>query len=100
MPNQNQSILQERHLSEMYDAATLAQCDMDWMNTALMDVKTKVTQLKKDLALKNPHIESYFHSLEKILEIYSYVAENRLEYYAFEVERLEEQEKLKGGRNA
>lgn len=100
MPNQNQSILQERHLSEMYDAATLAQCDMDWMNTALIDVKTKVTQLKKDLALKNPHIEYYFHSLEKILEIYSYVAENRLEYYAFEVERLEEQEKLKGGRNA
>lgn len=89
MPKNTQETPQIYHSADMHDLASMAESDMDWMYTALFDVKLRVAQLKKDLIQRHPNTEYAFHSLEKILEIYVYLADNRQQYHTEEAQKFE-----------
>ena len=76
-------------VADLYDLATLANCDMDWMRTAIEDTRLRVARIKKDLAAHYPAAQYHFHELEKVLEMYTYLADNRTGYYEEEVKRIE-----------
>lgn len=83
--------------ADMYDLASLAECDMQWMNVAIADIKKRIKELKKDLGIN----ATGFYALDNILDMYQYLADTRLNYHMGEAERLEKElEQLKGGRNA
>ncbi len=73
---------------DLCDLASLAESDMDWMHTALFDVKIKIAQIKENLIKQNPSIEYAFCDVEKILEMYVYLAENRQQHHAKEAEKF------------
>ncbi|WP_173910049.1 hypothetical protein [Acinetobacter sp. Marseille-Q1618] len=101
MPNQNiKSIPKTYDAGDMLDLASMAECDMGWMSTALSDVQLKVKQIKKELMARNPSAEYHFSDLEKVLEMFVYLAEDRCSYHEKEAEKLrEEWESAKQGGN-
>ena len=66
----------------MYDLASLAESDMRWMEVAITDIKKRIKELKKDLGIN----ATGFHALDNILDMYEYLAENRLNHYGEEAE--------------
>ena len=75
----------------MYDLSTLAQSDLGWMSVALTDVRKRVNELKKELVEKNPINKHYFMALEKILEMYEFIAEEREKDYISHAEKYNEE---------
>ena len=97
MPNQNNSIPKNYDAGDMYDLASMAECDMQWMSVAITDIKKRIKELRKDLGID----ATGFYALDNILNMYEFVAESRLTCHQEEVERYsKEWEQLKGGRNA
>ena len=68
--------------TDMLDAYSFAECDMQWMSVAITDIKKRIKELKKDLGIN----ATGFYALDNILDMYQYLAENRLNYYSDEVE--------------
>ncbi|QOW46560.1 MULTISPECIES: hypothetical protein [Acinetobacter] len=93
MPNQINSTNTPKiyNAGDMHDLASMAECDMDWMSTALSDVQLKVKQIKKDLMARYPNAEYHFSDLEKVLEMFVYLAEDRCRYHEKEAERFREE---------
>ena len=89
MPKNNQSkkICVKRNYTnrDLLDLASLAESDMEWMHTALSEVQLKIKQIKAE----HPSIEYHFNRLEKVLEMYVYLAENRQQYHSDEAEKYE-----------
>ena len=85
-------------VGDMLDLATLAECDMDWMYTALVDVRLRVAKLKEELTARDVNAQYHFHMLEKVLEMYEYVAEDRTRCHEQRAEAYKKEwEKIKGG---
>ena len=99
MPNQiNKSILKTYDAGDMADAYSLAECDMQWMSTAITHVNKEIKRLHA-LAV-NGEILSQYHLSELItqLDMYEYLADDRRHYHAKEAEAYKvEWEKMKGG---
>ena len=91
MPNSNSKNSTPEIITadDFYSLATLANCDMDWMQVAIADTKLRVAKIKEDLIKHYPGAEYHFYALEKVLEMYSYLAEDRTRYYEEEVERID-----------
>ncbi|MEG0603760.1 MAG: hypothetical protein RR487_04540 [Acinetobacter sp.] len=72
--------------SDLNDAYALAECDMQWMSTAIAHVKKEIRSLH-NLA-KNGEILSQYHFSELIthLDMYEYLADDRRHYHAKEAE--------------
>ncbi|MEB3754305.1 hypothetical protein [Acinetobacter sp. MD2(2019)] len=104
MPIQNKSIPKSYDAGDMLDMADIAHADMDWMSIAIEDLSVRLRQLKKDMTAYNVNAPYHFEVLEKVMQMYEYVADNRKHYHKQEsakYEALWEQEKgLKNGGEA
>ena len=67
---------------DMLDVYSLAECDMQWMSVAITDIKKRIKELKNDLGVN----ATGFYALEHVVDMYQYIAENRLHHYSGEVE--------------
>lgn len=64
-------------VGDMLDLATLAECDMNWMYTAISHIRKEVMKLNK-LAESGKEVSQYhFSELVTHLEMYEYIAEDR-----------------------
>ena len=70
---------------DMFDAYSSAECDMQWMSVAITDIKKRIKELKNDLGIN----ATGFYALEHVVDMYQYIAENRLSHYSNETEAYE-----------
>ena len=70
---------------DMLDTYSLAECDMQWMSVAITDIKKRIKELKNDLGIN----ATGFYALEHVVDMYQYIAENRLSHYSNETEAYE-----------
>ena len=87
MPNQINSTNTPKTYTtgDMVDAYSLAECDMQWMSVAITDIKKRIKELKNDLGIN----ATGFYALEHVVDMYQYIAENRLSHYSNETEAYE-----------
>ena len=67
---------------DMCDLASLAECDMQWMSTALEHVKKEISRLNglsDSIGMLSGH---HLSELLIHLDMYEYVASNRLSHYS------------------
>ena len=82
---------------DMHDLASLAACDMNWMQSALNRVHRDFIKLSVDLQQQGIH-SCHFDELKTALEMYSYLAEEHHSYHAEMSEQYEQEwENTKGG---
>lgn len=82
---------------DMYDIQSLAEYDMNWMHTAIDRVRRDFLNLSKNLQQQGIH-SCYFDELKTVLDMYSYLAEDRHRNHAKGAEAYKaEWEKMKGG---
>ena len=99
MPNQINSTNTPKKYDagDMHDIQSLAENDMNWMQTAIDRVHRDFIKLSVDLQQQGIH-SCHFDELKTALEMYSYLAEER---HSFHVEMSEQYEKewqnTKGG---
>lgn len=97
MSNQinSKNTLKTYDAGEMADAYSLAESDMRWMSVAITDIKKHLKEIKSKLG-NNSVLGLY--DLEHIVDMYQYIAENRLHHYSGEAKAYEvEWEEIKGG---
>ena len=97
MSNQinSKNTLKTYDAGEMADAYSLAESDMQWMSVAITDIKKRLKEIKSKLGNNNV---LGFYDLEHVVDMYQYIAENRLHHYSDETEAYQaEWEKMKGG---
>lgn len=87
MSNQN-------HATTIADIYALAECDMEWMSVTIADLKKRIAKVKEDSGLGG----SVFYELERILDMYQYIVENRLSHYSDKV--LKHESELEGNKKA
>ncbi|MEN3977437.1 hypothetical protein [Acinetobacter sp. CWB-B33] len=68
---------------DLVDAYSLAECDMQWMSVAITDIKKRLKEIKRELGNKGV---IGFYDLEHVVDMYQYIAENRLSHYSDETE--------------
>lgn len=78
---------------DMYDLSTLAQSDLNWLSIALTDVRKRVSDLKEEFNEIAEHSKYRFNTLEKILEMYEFIAEEREQDHAKLAEKYEKEMK-------
>jgi hypothetical protein len=93
--NNPQSMPKTYDAGEMADAYSLAESDMQWMSVAIKDIRKRLKEIKSELGNNNV---LGFYDLEHVVDMYQYIAENRLHHYSDEAEAYQaEWEKMKGG---
>lgn len=85
MPNSNKS-LQTYNTGDIVDIYSLAENDMRWMSVAISDIKKRLKELTNELGHKNI---VGLYALENTIDMYQYIAENRLNYYWDEIATYE-----------
>ena len=83
--NKPQNTPETQTTGDMLDAYSLAECDMQWMSVAITDIKKRIKELKNDLGIN----ATGFYALEHVVDMYQYIAENRLSHYSNETEAYE-----------
>lgn len=83
---------------DLNDAYSLAECDMQWMSTAISHVRKEIRRLNK-LAEDGEEVTQYhFSELITHLDMYEYIADDRQRYHADQAEAYEaELKKMEGG---
>ena len=82
---------------DMHDIQSLAAYDMNWVQIALNRVRRDFIKLSMDLQQKGVH-SVYFDELQTVLEMYSYLAEERHSCHAEMSEQYEKEwQNTKGG---
>ena len=83
MPNQNNSTNTPKKYDagDMHDIQSLAENDMNWMQTAIDRIRRDFIDLSKNLQKQGVH-QIYFDDLRTVLDMYSYLAEERHSYHA------------------
>jgi len=84
--NNAQNTSKNYDAGDMVNAYSLAECDMQWMSVAITDIKKRLKDIKKEAGHQNI---IGFHALENIVDMYQYIAENRLSHYSNETEAYE-----------
>jgi hypothetical protein len=101
MPNKNNSIFKNYDAGDMHDIASMSECDMQWMNTAISHIRREIIKLNKSVKAGEKVTQHHLIDLIHHVDMYKYLADNRLAYHVEEAERYsKEWEQLKGGRNA
>ena len=88
MPNQinSKNTPKTYDASDLNDAYSLAECDMQWMSTAIGHIKEEIKRIH-DLAKDGKVIPQYhFSELITHLDMYEYLADDRRHYHAKEAE--------------
>lgn len=85
MHNSNNS-LQTYNTGDIVDIYSLAENDIRWMSVAISDIKKRLKELTNELGHKNI---VGLYALENTIDMYQYIAENRLDYYSGEMETYE-----------
>lgn len=109
MPKQNNSPKTYTSL-DMLDIHTLAENDMEWMAVAIYDISKRVRAIKEELTERDVNAQYQFSTLETILGMYEFIADERHRHYSEAVEEhhskiIEEHKKAcamasqKGGAN-
>ena len=98
MPNQINSTNAPKKYDagDMYDIQSLAENDMNWMQTAIDRIRRDFIDLSKKLQKQGVH-SCYFDELKTTLEMYSYLAEERHACHAEMAKQYEEEWKGQGG---
>lgn len=99
MPNQINSTNTPKKYDagDMYDTQSLAENDMNWMHTAMDRVRRDFIDLSKKLQKQGIH-SCYFDDLRTVLDMYSYLAEERHAYHAEMAKQYEKEwQNTKGG---
>ena len=88
-PNNAQNTPKTYDAGDVADAHLIAESDMQWMNTAIIHVRKKLKKLHA--LVENGEILSQYHFSELIihLEMYEYIADDRLDYHAKEAKAYE-----------
>ena len=81
---------------DMHDIQSLAEYDMNWMHTAIDRIRRDFIDLSKKLQKQGVH-QIYFDDLRTVLDMYSYLAEERHAYHAEMAKQYEEEWKGQGG---
>ena len=81
---------------DMHDIQSLAEYDMNWMHTAIDRVRRDFIDLSKKLQKQGAH-SCYFDDLRTVLDMYSYLAEERHAYHADMAKQYEKEWKGQGG---
>lgn len=66
---------------DMHNLASLAENDLDWMSTAITDIRIRIAKIKDDLTARDVDAQYHFHTLERVLSMYEYLAEDRARCY-------------------
>lgn len=98
MPNQNNSTNTPKKYDagDMYDIQSLAEYDMNWMHTAIDRIRRDFIDLSKNLQKQGVH-QIYFDKLRTVLDMYSYLAEERHSYHEKTAKQYEQEWKGQGG---
>lgn len=98
MPNQINSTNTPKKYDagDMHDIQSLAEHDMNWMQTALDRVRRDFIDLSKKLQKQGVH-SCYFDDLRTVLDMYSYLAEERHAYHEKTAKQYEQEWKSQGG---
>ena len=99
MPKQNTptNTPKKYDAGDMHDLASLAEYDMNWMQIAINRIRCDFLDLSKKLQQQGVH-SVYFDELQTVLEMYSYLAEERHNCHAeMSVQYGKEWENTKGG---
>lgn len=99
MPNQKLiPVINSYDAGDIADIYSCTESDMQWMNTAISHIRNEIKKLNT-LVLGGEAITQYhFTDLIHHIDMYEYLAENRLEYHAEEAERYAKKwEQIKGG---
>lgn len=81
---------------DMHDIQSLAEHDMNWMHTAIDRVRRDFIALSKNLQKQGVH-QIYFDDLRTVLDMYSYLAEERHSHHAEMAEQYKKEWKNEGG---
>ena len=98
MPNQINSTNTPKKYDagDMHDIQSLAEHDMNWMHTAIDRTRRDFIDLSKKLQKQGVH-SCYFDDLRTVLDMYSYLAEERHAYHAEMAEQYKKEWKGQGG---
>ena len=98
MPNQINSTNTPKKYDagDMHDIQSLAEYDMKWMHTAIDRIRRDFIDLSKKLQKQGMH-SCYFDDLRRVLDMYSYLAEERHACHAEMAKQYEEEWKGQGG---
>ena len=98
MPNQINSTNAPKKYDagDMHDIQSLAEYDMKWMHTAIDRIRRDFIDLSKNLQKQGVH-QIYFDDLRTVLDMYSYLAEERHAYHAEMAKQYEKEWKGQGG---
>ena len=98
MPNQNNSTnaAKKYDAGDMYDIQSLAEYDMNWMQTAIDRIRRDFIDLSKNLQKQGVH-QIYFDELRTVLDMYSYLAEERHSYHEKTAKQYQQEWKFQGG---
>lgn len=81
--NNSQSMPKTYDAGEIAGAYSLAESDMQWMSVAIKDIRKRLKEIKSELGNNNV---LGFYDLEHVVDMYQYIAENRLHHYSDEAE--------------
>ena len=98
MPNQINSTNAPKKYDagDMHDIQSLAEYDMNWMHTAIDRIRRDFIDLSKKLQKQGVH-QIYFDDLRTVLDMYSYLAEERHSHHAEMSKQYEKEWKGQGG---
>ncbi len=98
MPNQINSTNAPKKYDagDMHDIQPLAENDMNWMHTAIDRIRRDFIDLSKNLQKQGVH-QIYFDDLRTVLDMYSYLAEERHAYHEKTAKQYEQEWKGQGG---
>lgn len=84
MPNQinSKNTPETYNAGDLNDAYSLAECDLQWMSTAIGHVKEEIKKIHA--LVKDGEVISQYHFSELIthLDMYEYLADDRRHYHA------------------
>jgi hypothetical protein len=96
-PLDNQNTPKKYNAGDMYDLASLAESDMNWMHTAISHIRTEVMKLNKLAESGKEVCQYHFSDLVTHLDMYEYLAEDRHRNHAKGAEQYEKEWKSQGG---
>lgn len=67
--------------SDLYDAHSLAESDLSWMATALESLRKEIKRVKTHM-IETGHYYDQLGQLEKLADMYSYLADDRCNTHA------------------
>ncbi|MFW2056300.1 hypothetical protein [Acinetobacter haemolyticus] len=82
---------EQEHLEQLHWLQTLGEADLAWVTNSIDDIKTKISAIKEEAAKNGVHPHT-FYNLEKFLQMFQFVMNDR--HQSWESEKEETEQKL------